>query len=41
MNQSLENAVNAGLGDVRLLIHIFQGQRRMMLLKQLEDIEGL
>jgi hypothetical protein len=36
-----EDAVDAGLGDVGLLIDVFKRERGVLLLKQLDDVERL
>jgi hypothetical protein len=40
MDQRLENAVDAGLGDFGFAVDVFKGDGHMVLLKQLKDVEG-
>jgi hypothetical protein len=41
MHQRLEDAIDAGLGDLGLLIDVFQGDRSMVLLQLLDYIQRL
>ena len=41
MNQGLENAVDAGLGDMRLLVNVLQGHGGVILFQQLKHVERL
>jgi len=38
MHKGLEDAIDAGLGDLRLLVNFFQGSGSMVVLHQLEDV---
>jgi hypothetical protein len=41
VRQGLEDAVDAGPGDLRLLVDIFEGDGSLAILQQLEYVEGL
>jgi hypothetical protein len=41
MDKSLENAINAGLGDMNLLKNILQSKRFLLRFQQLQDVHGL
>jgi hypothetical protein len=41
MHQRLEDAIDAGLGDLGLLIDVFQGDRSMVLLQLLDHVKSL
>jgi hypothetical protein len=41
VDQRLENAIDAGLGDMGFLEDVFQCERGVGLLQEFEDIEGL